>query len=80
MTELPHPIDGTEVYLAAIHRRLGEILDRLPAEPIPPVGHVDLREPAAVNVPVPVRPVRNTRAGQGAPSRSTSKPKTTKGA
>jgi len=45
---LPAPIDGVEQYLAAIHDRLGQILDRLPAPPEPADegAPVELREPA----------------------------------
>lgn len=44
---LPTPFNGTEAYLAAIHDRLGQILDRLPAPPqAPEDGPVELREPA----------------------------------
>lgn len=47
---LPAPIDGTQEYLKAVHDRLGEILDRLPAKAPPSVAAgdvVELREPAA---------------------------------
>jgi len=45
---LPPPIDGTQEYLKAIHDRLGELLDRLPAKaPEAEAGTVELREPAA---------------------------------
>jgi hypothetical protein len=45
--KLRPPVNGTEVYLAAIHDRLGQILDRLPAPPQEPEdGPVELREPA----------------------------------
>lgn len=57
--DLPHPGTPTEIYLAAVHDRLGalhdrlgELLDRLPAPPRgragqPGPGEVELREPAA---------------------------------
>lgn len=45
---LPPPIDGTQEYLKAIHDRLGDLLDRLPAKaPEAEAGTVELREPAA---------------------------------
>ena len=46
---LPPPGTTTEVYLAAVYDRLGELLDRLPQRPEPPgppTGQVELREPA----------------------------------
>lgn len=59
MTEerrLPVPRTATDVYLAAIFGRLGEVLDRLP-EPAPPPGdvpggEVEIREPGVVVSPV----------------------------
>lgn len=49
MTQLPPPRTVVDEYLAAIHDRLGELLDRLPArqESAPAgSGPVEIREPA----------------------------------
>lgn len=46
---LPQPITTTDALLVAVHDRLGEILDRLPAQAPSPGredGAVELREPA----------------------------------
>ncbi|MGH3375989.1 MAG: hypothetical protein ACRDP6_14720 [Actinoallomurus sp.] len=45
--QLPRPVGTTDFYLAAIHDRLGELLDRLPAAAPPEHtdGTVELREP-----------------------------------
>lgn len=53
MPDLPTPRTATDTYLAAIHDRLGELLDRLPDRTAGawPDGSVELREPAA---PAPV--------------------------
>ncbi|WP_141576131.1 hypothetical protein [Actinomadura sp. WMMA1423] len=53
MSTLPPPVTVTDVYLAAIHDRLGEIRDRLPAPaPDPAEGEpVELREPAPPATP-----------------------------
>lgn len=49
MTELPPPRTVTDELLVAIHDRLGELLERLPARqesaPAGP-GQVEIREPA----------------------------------
>lgn len=44
--DLPRPTGIVDTYLAAIHDRLGELLDRLPARPEEQAdGTVELREP-----------------------------------
>lgn len=83
---LPPPINGTEEYLAAIHRRLGDILDRLPEPANVETQTVELREPEP-NVD-PEKATAGARARGGAKSaggkgrgrpqattRSTSKPR-----
>ncbi|TDD37887.1 hypothetical protein E1287_07470 [Actinomadura sp. KC06] len=56
VSALPPPISVTDHYLAAIHDRLGEICDRLPAKAEQPAEGqpVELREPA----PPPATPPR----------------------
>jgi hypothetical protein len=68
MAALPPPINGTEQYLAAIHHRLGDILDRIaqPSAAEQPAGQAatdrqdaeqrpkELREPATS--PAPAKP------------------------
>jgi hypothetical protein len=81
---LPPPIDGTETYLAAIHDRLGELLDRLPqpaAGQGTEGGQVELREPvrpepAQVEVSEPKRPT-STEAGSGVSQRPARPARTT---
>lgn len=51
MSDLPTPRNPTDRLLAAIHDRLGELLDRFPAAPEPAGNHVELREPAVVREP-----------------------------
>lgn len=65
---LPAPGTATELYLASINDRLGQLLDRLPAAAPPPEaprpgGEVELREPAAP----PQRPTKAAvgRVGKG---------------
>jgi hypothetical protein len=44
--DLPRPVGNVDIYLAAIHDRLGQLLDRLPAPPPERSdGTVELREP-----------------------------------
>ncbi|MCP9976508.1 hypothetical protein [Actinomadura madurae] len=85
MSTLPPPVTVTDVYLAAIHDRLGEIRDRLPAPAQQPEdGPVELREPAAPPdappSPSPSRarparkpPARKAPARSGAPRTRTRK-------
>jgi hypothetical protein len=42
---LPIPVTGAEVYLAAIHDRLGELLDRLDRGQAPPPGNPPAADP-----------------------------------
>lgn len=81
--QLPPPIDGTQAYLAAIHDRLGELLDRLPKPPERKAegGQVELREPVQpaapqVEVTEPKRPT-GTKTGPGATRRPARQPRTT---
>lgn len=56
--QLPTPRTATDAYLAAIHDRLGELLDRFPA-PAPAGredGSVELREPAVSGEPAASAP------------------------
>lgn len=77
MGRLPQPVTVTDHYLAAIHDRLGEIRDRLPApaNQQPEGGPVELREPAAppaapaTPAAEPARPARKPPARK-APARS----------
>lgn len=45
--DLPPQCNSTDQWLAALHDRLGELLDRLPPPPAPAptAGQVELREP-----------------------------------
>lgn len=67
---LPPPIDGTQQYLAAIHDRLGELLDRIPEPPDEQQadGTVELREPQAATS-------TDESGGPGLPQRPASRPR-----
>lgn len=79
MSDLPPPVTVADHYLAAIHDRLGEIRDRLPAPAEQPAEGepVELREPApppaapAQPQPIsePARPARKPTA-RTAPART----------
>jgi len=73
---LPTPIDGTQEYLKAIHDRLGDLLDRLPAKaPEAEAGTVELREPAApLTGAADPEPVTSGSGTAPRPTRTTRKP------
>lgn len=58
MSHLPQPGTTVEIYLAAVYDRLGEILDRLPANAA--------KEPVELREPLP--PVSGRGEGPGAPA------------
>ncbi|OLT24409.1 hypothetical protein BJF79_13790 [Actinomadura sp. CNU-125] len=81
---LPPPGTATELYLAAVYDRLGELLARFPQQPEPPgppTGQVELREPAAVRSGAAVRSPAGEGPGvttPGRPARSRRKTTTRK--
>lgn len=75
MTDLPPPSTSAELYLAAVHDRLGEILARLPEPQAPPAprppvpppaepGTVELREPVVPATPASTPPKRTPAVGK----------------
>lgn len=70
---IPHPRTTDQEFLAAIHTRLGEILDRLPSAPAPEGadGTVELSEPKTPPRPAPPKATesgkREPAGGRGSP-------------
>ncbi|MFN2636901.1 MAG: hypothetical protein ABR585_07745 [Gemmatimonadaceae bacterium] len=56
MSPLPPPLNGAEEYLAAIHTRLGEVLDRLPERPAAPQEQAPVAGPETVELREPATP------------------------
>ncbi|NEA22578.1 hypothetical protein [Actinomadura bangladeshensis] len=86
MSALPQPVTVADHYLAAIHDRLGEIRDRLPALAGQPAEGepVELREPAPPAAPAqpltePARPAPKPPARKPAARAGTSRTRTRKG-